>query len=72
MHHRCRDGYTQLDIYGAGYSAGKGTIAKSKGQWFESSRTSQNKERKPLGDFPIDVWFFLAVLHHALWYAPKV
>ena len=34
--------------------------------------STQNQERKPLGDFPLDVWFFLAVLHHALWYAPEM
>ena len=58
MHQRCKDGYTQLDIYGAGYSAGNDAIAKtlqSKGQWFESLRTSQNKERKLLGDFRHEV-----------------
>ena len=54
MHQRCKDGYTQLDIYGAGYSAGNDAIAKtlqSKG----SSRTSQNKGRKLLGDFRHEV-----------------
>ena len=51
-------------------STGRDAIAKtllSKGQWFESSRTSQNKEKKLLGDFRHEVWFFLPAKNLPWW-----
>ena len=53
----CRDGYNQLDIYGVGYSAGNGAIAKPFNPRVSDLNVQelQIKERQPLEDFPLNV-----------------